>query len=94
MLVVLLCVLVVVGSMVVLALAGLHMWRVTVSLGRAVGGAGEAVAQASVGLEQSLGELQAVRPADPPARPGSPASRSLDGDVLAARVAHGRGRRR
>ena len=90
MLVVVLCVLVVVGPLVVLAAAGLSLWRTTRALGRAVGQAGEAVAVSSEELQQGLVELERSAPA----RPGpAAAAHRRDSAVLAARVDRARRRR-
>lgn len=75
---------VVVGSLVLLALALLSAWGVVKALSKAVGQAGDAVAGVQGELEAGLAELQARAPSGPAAR-SAPATRG-DGAALARRV--------
>lgn len=85
MLVTVVCALLVGASLALLAAAGLGLWRRTVALGRAVGRAGEMVAEATSGLEDGLGELHRAVPGAAAGAP-SPAGRGEDAARLAARV--------
>ena len=79
---------VVVGSLVLLALALLSAWGVVKALTAAVGQAGDAVAGVQGELEAGLAELQARAPSGPPSR--EPATPRGDGAALARRVHDGR----